>query len=57
MGAVNTRAIAAQGVARADAQARGIVGPYCQDGETVELQLVTNVVWGTPLTLTGSPRA
>jgi hypothetical protein len=38
-----------------DAQVRAIVAPYCHDGETVELQLVTDVVWGTPLTLTGSP--
>jgi hypothetical protein len=38
-----------------DAQVRAIVAPYCHDGETVELQLVTDVVWGTPLTLSGSP--
>jgi SAM-dependent methyltransferase len=38
-----------------DAQVRATVAPYCHDGETVALQLVTDVVWGTPLTLSGSP--
>ena len=38
-----------------DAQVRAIIAPYCHDGETVELQLVTEVVRGTPLTLSGSP--
>jgi hypothetical protein len=40
-----------------DAQVRVILAPYCQDGETVELQLVTDVVWGTPLALPGPHRA
>ncbi len=32
-----------------DAEVRSLVAPYCRDGETLELQLVTEVVWGTPL--------
>ena len=35
-----------------DAAVRALVAPYCYDGETIELQLVTDVVWGTPLALT-----
>ena len=38
-----------------DAQVRAIIAPYCHDGETVERQVVTEGVWGTPLTLSGSP--
>lgn len=37
-----------------DAEVRALVAPYCGAGETVELQLVTEVVWGTPLDPNGS---